>query len=174
MYIQHAFTTRAVMRIDGYLRSIVVKSYNRRKLMKRIILGAVILLVVLIAAIVACALISYHKQQSLLLMRLNSLMSRAYGKRTSAERARIIEDNDEALKERIRMISNAKSEIILSTFDFRSDDSGKLMLGAHIDAADRGVSVNVIVDGVIGFTKMKGNPDFKALGIRQCECEDIQ
>ena len=72
--------------------------------------------------------------------------------RTSAERARIIEDNDEALKERIRMISNAKSEIILSTFDFRSDDSGKLMLGALIDA-DRGVSVNVIVDGVSGFTR---------------------
>ena len=83
--------------------------------------------------------------------------------RTSAERARIIEDNDEALKERIRMISNAKEEVILSTFDFRSDDSGKLMLGALIDAADRGVSVNVIVDGVSGFTKMKGNPDFKAL-----------
>jgi len=53
MYIQHAFTARAVMRIDRYLRSIVVKSYNRRKLMKRIILGAVILLVVLIAAIVS-------------------------------------------------------------------------------------------------------------------------
>lgn len=164
MYIQHAFTARAVMRIDGYLRSIVVKSYNRRKLMKRIILGAVILLVVLIAAIVACALISYHKQPELTADEIKQLDEQGIWKeRTSAERARIIEDNDEALKERIRMISNAKSEIILSTFDFRSDDSGKLMLGALIDAADRGVSVNVIVDGVSGFTKMKGNSDFKAL-----------
>ena len=164
MYIQHAFTARAVMRIDRYLRSIVVKSYNRRKLMKRIILGAVILLVVLIAAIVACALISYHKQPELTADEIKQLDEQGIWKeRTSAERARIIEDNDEALKERIRMISNAKSEIILSTFDFRSDDSGKLMLGALIDAADRGVSVNVIVDGVSGFTKMKGNPDFNAL-----------
>ena len=164
MYIQHAFTARAVMRIDGYLRSIVVKSYNRRKLMKRIILGAVILLVVLIAAIVACALISYHKQPELTAGEIKQLDEQGIWKeRTSAERARIIEDNDEALKERIRMISNAKSEIILSTFDFRSDDSGKLMLGALIDAADRGVSVNVIVGGVSGFTKMKGNPDFNAL-----------
>lgn len=153
-----------VQRIGGYLRSIVVKSYKRRKLMKRIILGAVILLVVLIAAIVACALISYHKQPELTADEINQLDEQGIWKeRTSAERARIIEDNDEALKERIRMISNAKSEIILSTFDFRSDDSGKLMLGALIDAADRGVSVNVIVDGVSGFTKMKGNPDFKAL-----------
>lgn len=135
-------------RIDGYLRSIVVKSYKRRKLMKRIILGAVILLVVLIAAIVACALISYHKQPELTADEIKQLDEQGIWKeRTSAERARIIEDNDEALKERIRMISNAKSEIILSTFDFRSDDSGKLMLGALIDAADRGVSVNVIVDG---------------------------
>ena len=132
--------------------------------MKRIILGAVILLVVLIAAIVACALISYHKQPELTADEIKQLDEQGIWKeRTSAERARIIEDNDEALKERIRMISNAKSEIILSTFDFRSDDSGKLMLGALIDAADRGVSVNVIVDGVSGFTKMKGNPDFNAL-----------
>ena len=132
--------------------------------MKRIILWAVILLVVLIAAIVACALISYHRQPELTADEMKQLDEQGIWKeRTSAERARIIEDNDEALKERIRMISNAKEEVILSTFDFRSDDSGKLMLGALIDAADRGVSVNVIVDGVSGFTKMKGNPDFKAL-----------
>lgn len=90
MYIQHAFTARAVMRIDGYLRSIVVKSYNRRKLMKRIILGAVILLVVLIAAIVACALKVITNSQSLLLMRLNSLMSRAYGKREQVPSGRAL------------------------------------------------------------------------------------
>ena len=45
-------------------------------------------------------------------------------RQTSPERAKIIEDNNDALKERIRMISQAKEEIILSTFDFRSDDSG--------------------------------------------------
>ena len=162
--LEYELPARAAMRIDGYLRRIVVKSYNRRKLMKRIILGAVILLVVLIAAIVACALISYHKQPELTADEIKQLDEQGIWKeRSGVERARIIEDNDEALKERIRMISNAKSEIILSTFDFRSDDSGKLMLGALIDAADRGVSVNVIVDGVSGFTKMKGNPDFKAL-----------
>ena len=61
------------------------------------------------------------------------------------------------------MISQAKEEIILSTFDFRSDDSGKLILGALIDAADRGVSVNVIVDGVSGFLRMRGNAYFEAL-----------
>ena len=107
--------------------------------MKRIIFVTLILLVVLIDAIVACALISYHKQPELTADEIKQLDEQGIWKeRTSAERARIIEDNDEALKERIRMISNAKEEVILSTFDFRSDDSGKLMLGALIDAADRG------------------------------------
>ncbi len=32
--------------------------------------------------------------------------------RSSVERARIIEDNDEALKERIRMISNATKDLL--------------------------------------------------------------
>ena len=53
----------------------------------------------------------------------------------NTERAVIIEKNPEALLQRIK---NAKKEIILSTFAFQSDESGKLILGALHDAADRG------------------------------------
>ena len=55
------------------------------------------------------------------------------------ERAVIIEKNPEALLQRVRLIRNAKEDIILSTFAFQSDESGKLILGALHDAADRGV-----------------------------------
>ena len=41
----------------------------------------------------------------------------------------IIEKNPEALLQRVRLIKNAKKEIILSTFAFQSDESGKLILG---------------------------------------------
>ena len=58
-----------------------MKSYNRRKLMKRIIFVTLILLVVLIAAIVACALISYHKQPELTADEIKQLDEQAYGKR---------------------------------------------------------------------------------------------
>ena len=75
-----------------------------------------------------------------------------YG-RTEPEMAEVIEDNGDALLERIKLISNARDEIILSTFDFRADDSGKLILGALLDASERGVSVNVIVDGVSGLKR---------------------
>ena len=53
------------------------------------------------------------------------------------ERAVIIEKNPEALLQRVRLIRNAKEDIILSTFAFQSDESGKLILGALHDAADK-------------------------------------
>ena len=61
--------------------------------------------------------------------------------RENTERAVIIEKNSQALLERVRLIQNAKDEIILSTFAFKSDESGKLILGALHDAADRGVHI---------------------------------
>lgn len=82
---------------------------------------------------------------------------------TCGDRAVILEDNSEALIERVRMIRNAKERIILSTFDFRPDISGKLLLAALLDAADRGVSVRVVVDGVSGLLRMEQNPYFFAL-----------
>ena len=50
----------------------------------------------------------------------------------NTERAVIIEKNPEALLQRVRLIKNAKKEIILSTFAFQSDESGKLVLVSSI------------------------------------------
>ena len=52
---------------------------------------------------------------------------------------RFIEENNEALLQRIRLIQNAREEIILSTFAFHSDESGKLIMGALLEAANRGI-----------------------------------
>lgn len=52
----------------------------------------------------------------------------------------LIEDNGEALAERIRMLEHAKHSIVLSTFDFHSDISGKrcwLPCGQRQNAASR-------------------------------------
>lgn len=82
---------------------------------------------------------------------------------TTEERAYILADNGEALEERIRMISQAEEKIILSTFEFRSDESGKKVLSALLSAAERGVQVQLLVDGVSGLINMKGNKYFYAL-----------
>ena len=139
-----------------------VKKHTIR--VRYVILSVIGFVLAVIIGIVTIALVSYKKQPKLTDGEKQELDNTDLLKRqTSPERAKIIEDNNDALKERIRMISQAKEEIILSTFDFRSDDSGKLILGALIDAADRGVSVNVIVDGVSGFLRMRGNAYFEAL-----------
>lgn len=79
------------------------------------------------------------------------------------DRAVILEDNSEALIERVRMIRGAKDRILLSTFDFRTDISGRTLLAALLDAADRGVSIKIVVDGVCGLLRMEQNPYFFAL-----------
>lgn len=86
-----------------------------------------------------------------------------YGDTVSEERACILADNGEALEERIRLISQAEERIILSTFEFRTDESGKDMLAALLAAAQRGVSVQVLADGISGMTNMTGNKYFRAL-----------
>ncbi len=87
--------------------------------------------------------------------------------RANTDRAVIIEDNEEALAERIRMIHQSKERIILSTFHFKSDQSGKQMLAALYDAAERGVEIKILVDGAFSVLSMAGNPYFHLLAAHQ-------
>lgn len=86
-----------------------------------------------------------------------------YGDETAKERACVISDNGDALKERIRLIAQAEERILLSTFEFDSDESGKDMLAALVAAAERGVEVKVLADGAFSILEMNGNPYFFAL-----------
>lgn len=86
-----------------------------------------------------------------------------YSDEESGERATVLQDNGEALRERIRLISQAQEEIIMSTFEFDSDTSGRMMISALMDAAGRDVQVYVLVDGFSYLKEMWGNPYFLAL-----------
>ncbi len=79
------------------------------------------------------------------------------------DRARIIKDNKEALDTRLQMIRHAKESIVMSTFDFRTDEAGKDLLALLLDAADRGVSVEIFADGFNSWVRMEGNEYFYAL-----------
>lgn len=81
----------------------------------------------------------------------------------SSERVAIIEDNKDALVLRLRLIQEARERIILSTFDFRSDESGLDILAALLSAAERGVKIQILVDGVAVWNRMSGNPYFIAV-----------
>lgn len=81
----------------------------------------------------------------------------------SVDRAHVVEENMEALEQRIRMAEAAEERIILSTFDFREDESTWDYAAALYHAAERGVQIKILVDGVSGLLRMEGHPFFYAL-----------
>ncbi|MEY8427465.1 phospholipase D-like domain-containing protein [Lachnospiraceae bacterium 46-15] len=122
---------------------------------------AVILLILLYAS---AAILPYAEQPTVSEETVQNLQtSDFYGDSDGGERAKVISDNGEALAERVRLISQSKEEIILSTFDFDADSSGKILLSALLNAADRGVSVKILIDGLAYTTGIQGNPWFLAL-----------
>lgn len=83
------------------------------------------------------------------------------------ERIRCIDDNEEALLWRLRMIGKAKDSIVLSTFDLRADDSGTDLLAALNNAAEKGVEVKLLIDGIYQQLFLNKSKEFQALAARE-------
>ena len=83
------------------------------------------------------------------------------------ERIRCIDDNEEALLWRLRMIGMAKDSIVLSTFDLRADDSGTDLLAALNNAAEKGVEIKLLIDGIYQQLFLNGSREFQALAARE-------
>ena len=81
----------------------------------------------------------------------------------ASERVRCIDDNEEALIWRLKLIESAQEEIILSTFDLREDNSGRDMMACLLQAADRGVQVKIFVDGINGMLQLWDSDCFNVL-----------
>ncbi|MBT9777113.1 phospholipase D family protein [Clostridium sp. MCC353] len=82
----------------------------------------------------------------------------------SADRAAVVESSMDALNVRIQMIHQAKERIVLSTFDIRAGQSCDDIFSSILEAADRGVKVRILVDGMYGSLHMNQEPIFYALG----------
>lgn len=72
------------------------------------------------------------------------------------------EENNEALLQRIRLIQNARGKLFYSTFAFHSDESGKLIMGALLEAANRALKF-AYWQTALSWTAMEWNPYFYAL-----------
>lgn len=83
------------------------------------------------------------------------------------ERIRCIDDNEEAFLWRLRMIGKAKGSIVLSTFDLRADDSGTDLLAALNNAAEKGVEVKLLIDGIYQQLFLNKSKEFQALAARE-------
>lgn len=85
------------------------------------------------------------------------------GSEEAPERVLSIDDNVDALQWRLRLIGLAQKRLVLATFDFREDNSGRDMMAALLQAADRGVHVQLLVDGINGCLWLNHSADFAQL-----------
>lgn len=82
----------------------------------------------------------------------------------SVDRAAIIESSEDAMSIRLHMIGAAKEKILFSTFSMKPDDACRKVCAALYESAERGVKVELIIDGLSGSWDMKNDPMFYALG----------
>ena len=125
----------------------------------------ILIIISIILVYILSAVLPYVKQPDITAHTIqNTDINNFYGDASVCdERVKIIADNGEALSERIRLIAHAKKEIILSTFDFDTDNSGKMLLAALLNAANRNVNIKLIIDGMAYSSGILGNPWFMAL-----------
>ena len=140
---------------DSAFREEIRKIRKMKKLVKILTVFLLIIVIYLLLGVI----LTYKKQPEVS----REYHSDCYADAVSCDRACIIEDNEEALLERLKMIGQAKNRVILSTFEFRADESGKDLLAALLEAAKRGVDVKVLVDGWPALLRMAGNEYFYAL-----------
>ncbi|HBA64038.1 MAG TPA: phospholipase D family protein [Lachnospiraceae bacterium] len=134
------------------------------KIVKRIL---VILLVLIVYEVVGM-LVPFAKMKSISEMYRKEVdINRFYAEEDSqtSQRACVVETNQEALSFRLDLFERAKESIILSTFDIRPGKSTDDLFAALYAAADRGVQVQILVDGMYGLLHMTGEDIFLAAGI---------
>lgn len=84
------------------------------------------------------------------------------------ERIFSIDNNVDALLWRLRLIEAAQERVVLATFDFRDDNSGRDIMAALLHAADRGVEVQILIDGINGPLWLSGSRNFQELVAHEC------
>ncbi len=82
----------------------------------------------------------------------------------SGDRATILPTGRQALEARLNLIANAKTSLVVGTYLYADDESGRAIAAALLAAADRGVSVRVLTDGLIGAANLLGSNLGYALG----------
>ncbi|MCI8286427.1 MAG: CDP-diacylglycerol--glycerol-3-phosphate 3-phosphatidyltransferase [Lachnospiraceae bacterium] len=136
---------------------------EKEKGKKKTLLIAVMLLLAVLCFVIS-AILPYRRQPEVSREYREAFQAESfYGEGISSDRAVVIEDNGDALRERIRLISQAQERIILSTYEMRSDTSGMQIMAALRAAALRGVQVELLLDGFAFWTQVEGNPYFYAL-----------
>ncbi len=77
--------------------------------------------------------------------------------------AYILDDRLFSLESRVALLEEAEETIDISTFSAFDSETKRILFGAILDAADRGVEVRFLIDGVTFIANITGNPYLDAL-----------
>lgn len=80
------------------------------------------------------------------------------------DRATAVETSRDALDLRLHMLNEAKDNIIISSFSVKRDQSCKEIFSTVLNAANRGVKVQIILDGITSAHDMKNDSMYYVLG----------
>ncbi len=127
-----------------------------RRMIKWVLLG---ILLFLIYFVLGAALPYQTQKRAEAQFTLDSYQSEGPGN----EEVLYVGDNVQAMELRLAMIESAEDRIILSTFDFDTDQAGLELISSLYHAAERGVQIQILVDGISGFLDVQGNEFFAAL-----------
>lgn len=83
------------------------------------------------------------------------------------ERVLSIDNNMDALLWRLRLIEAAREKIIFTTFDLRDDQSGCEVMAALWNAAQRGVKIQILIDGINGQLRLDNSEYFRELAAHE-------
>jgi len=80
-------------------------------------------------------------------------MQNFFGEYESPERVMLLESPDDAFFHRLNLISNAREQIIFSTFAFHPGEATDIIVGALLSAADRGVEIHFMYNAIGSFMR---------------------
>ena len=89
--------------------------------------------------------------------------SEMFEDRETDDRAMIIETSRAALDERLRLIEQARREIVIVTYENHDGESTRDILAAAVHKAAQGVKVRFLVDGIAGRFDHMGGDLFRAV-----------
>lgn len=78
--------------------------------------------------------------------------------------ATLLETGEEAMATRLKLITEATDSIRVASYIYAKDESGQIISAALLAAADRGVKIHILIDGLIGVVNLRDDALAYALG----------
>ncbi|MED3984525.1 phospholipase D-like domain-containing protein [Peribacillus simplex] len=115
---------------------------------KTAIKGVLLVLLIYLLYVVVTAVVLFPKVEKEEDKPINQVSTYMGEKEATVDRVLLLEDGYESGLARMRMIQEAQRSIDIAYYAFGKGKSTELILGALIEAADRGVKVRILLDGI--------------------------